>query len=395
MRFHHNNSSGASVPRSRRQTTGRRIQKQVKITILGVAVVFAVAGFAGIAGFSPVKARDYDAEIRALQKQIDSYNEKASELSAQADTLQGKINELQNQQAAIQAQIDLSSAEKAQLEQQIAETEARIKAQSKALSENLKSQYYSSQTSALDILMNSDSVSDYVDRQTRQQAMSDQITDTVKQIQADKAELEKKKAEVEKVIERQNAQKQDLAESQAEQQSLLDQTQGQEAKFQELVTQTEEKKAQVQREQQDAIRRYQQQHGSSVAHNSQCGGGYPFCTVTPDTSQYYNGFISNGNARECVNYVQWRIFQLTGRNERHGHAGSWADVANSNAKENTVAIMGYDTGLPYGHVAWVEKVGSGDHAGQVYISEYNWSPYSYTERWVNISAFTGGFYDPL
>ena len=389
MRFHHN-----SKVKTKRQDKIRAIRR--KVVLLGAAVIFCCTAIGGIlTDQSTVHARDFDAEIRALQNQINDYNQRASELSAQADTLQGRINELQNQQAAIQAQIDLSEAERAQLEQQISDMEERIKTQSEALSENLKSQYYNSQTTALDILMNSDSVSDYVDRQTRQQTVNNQITATVKQIKADKVELEKKKTEVEEIISRQNSQKQDLADAQAEQQRLLDQTQGQEEKFQQLTAETEAKKAQVQREQQEAIRLYQQQHNNTVSYNAQCGGGYPFCSAPPDTSQYYNGFYSSGNARECVNYVQWRIFQLTGRNERHGNAGSWADVANSSAKVNTVAIMGYDTGLYYGHVAWVEEVGSGNRAGQVYISEFNWSPYSYTERWVYISEFTGGFYDPL
>lgn len=377
MRFHHNNSTGVGAPRSQRQTTGRRNQKRIKITILGAAVIFAVAGFAGIAGFSPVKARDYDAEIRALQKQIDSYNEKASELSAQADTLQGKISELQNQQAAIQAQIDLSSAEKAQLEQQIAETEARIKAQSKALSENLKSQYYSSQTSALDILMNSDSVSDYVDRQTRQQAMSDQITDTVKQIQEDKAELEKKKAEVEKVIERQNAQKQDLAESQAEQQALLDQTQGQEAKFRELTDANNAKIEQLRKEQAEEIARRLQNSGNNPVYiydGAACGGGYPayLCNAPKDALVDPWGMYS----RECVSYTAFKVASTYGwpsywtrggnnANQWPGKADRYGIPRGTTPKVGSVAVMmsGY-----YGHVAWVEEVKAN---GRIVVSDYN------------------------
>lgn len=392
MRFHHNNSH-----RTKRSSSARTSWR-VRLTMLGAAVIVAVAGVVPLSGGADVAyARDYDAEIKALQNQIDDYNKRASELAAQSNTLQGRISQLQNQQAELQAQINLSSAEQARLEQQIADAEAKIKAQATALSQNLENQYYSSQTSALDVLMNSNSVSDYVDRQTRQQAMSDQITDAVSEIKQAKKELEAKKAEVEEVIKKQTSQKQELANSQAEQQQLLDQTQGQEARYQELVSETEAKKAQVQAEQQAAIRRYQQSHsggwGNAIV-SSQCGGGYPFCNATPDSYQSAGGFYAYGNARECVNYVQWRIFQLTGRNERHGNAGSWSDVANSSAKANTVGIIDYGS-LPYGHVVWVEEVGTGEHAGQVYISEYNWSPYAYTERWASISSFTGGFYDPL
>lgn len=389
MRFHHNNSSGASVPRSQRQTTGRRNQKRIKITILGAAVIFAVAGFAGIAGFSPVKARDYDAEIRALQKQIDSYNEKASELSAQADTLQGKISELQNQQAAIQAQIDLSSAEKAQLEQQIAETESRIKAQSKALSENLKSQYYSSQTSALDILMNSDSVSDYVDRQTRQQAMSDQITDTVKQIQADKAELEKKREEVNELIKKQKLQKESLLASQQEQQELLAQTQGQEAKFQELTEKAKAEMANIRAQQQAALAALGGASATSGGNKNgtfyyrnktapqPCGaGGYPYCGVQDSYADPYALYN-----RECVSYAAWRINVGYGKYvapfRGQGNAYLWPSSAVQfsgativdNPQPGDAAIIGKNVIGGVGHAMVVEKVLDD---GWVLISQYNW-----------------------
>ena len=258
MRFHHNNSTGTTSSHRTKCHHGNILRGNCRrVMILGAVVVFTIASCLSMFNVQAptAYARDYDAEIKALQNQIDDYNKRASELSAQADTLQGKINELQNQQASIQAQIDLSEAEKAQLEQQIADAEAKIKAQAATLGETLKTQYYSNQTSALDILMNSDSVSDYVDRQTRQQSMSDQITETVNEIKQAKADLESKKAEVEELISRQNAQKQDLADSQAEQQALLNQTQGQEDKYRELTDANNAKIEQLRKEQAEEIAR--------------------------------------------------------------------------------------------------------------------------------------------
>ena len=139
MRFHHNNSDGATSSRQHRccKVSGRG--RHIRLIMLGAAVVFTVASFVSMFSVQNniAYARDYDAEIQALQNQIDDYNKRSSELAAQADTLQGKISQLQNQQAEIQAQIDLSSAEKAQLEQQIAEAEDKIKSQAEVLSKNL------------------------------------------------------------------------------------------------------------------------------------------------------------------------------------------------------------------------------------------------------------------
>ena len=323
-------------------------------------------------------ARDYDAEIQALQNQIDDYNKRSSELAAQADTLQGKISQLQNQQAEIQAQIDLSSAEKAQLEQQIAEAEDKIKSQAEVLSKNLQDQYYSSQTSALDVLMNSDSVSDYVDRQTRQQAMSDQITSAVNDIKQAKKDLESKKSEVEKVIERQNAQKADLADSQAEQQQLLEQTQGQESKYQELVGQNNEKIKQLRKEQAEEIARRLQATGggSTIYYNNgaTCGGGYPayLCNAAQDSLVDPWGMYN----RECVSYAAFKVASTYGwpnywtrggnnANQWPGKADRYGIPRGATPKVGSVAVMmsGY-----YGHVAWVEEV-NGD--GTIVVSDYN------------------------
>ena len=82
MRFHHNNigkhsTTRRSEVRNRRSVTGRR----VRLTILGVAVVFSIASFAAMANFqgATVYARDFNAEIKALQNQINDYNKRADE----------------------------------------------------------------------------------------------------------------------------------------------------------------------------------------------------------------------------------------------------------------------------------------------------------------------------
>lgn len=406
---------------NRKCQTKQRRKWNLRVGMLGTVSVFAAATVVQL--FQPVvaDARDFDAEIKNLQKQVDSYNAQAAEKSQQANTLQGQIDALKSQQTAIQKQIDLSSAERSELEQKIKDNEAKLKEYAAALSENLKEQYYNGQTSTLDVLLNSDSVSDYVDRTVRQSAATDNIKRTVGEVNKIKSEQEVNKKSVEKKIAQNNSQKQDLVDNQNEQQQLLNQTRGDEAKFQEMSKQTEAQKAQVQKEQQAAIQAYiaEQQRraeeearkhsGNSNSSNSgwrpdigisvgSKNGGYPFWNKPHDTSNFYGSFnsgttVANGNARECVNYVQWRIWQITGRMERHGHAKSWPINLGKSPRVNSVAVM-RSVG-DYGHVAWVEEIGSGSRAGMVRVSEYNWPPkgtntwYVYNERWVSISSFSG------
>lgn len=399
---------------NRKCQTKQRRKWNLRVGMLGTVSVFAAATVVQL--FQPVvaDARDFDAEIKNLQKQVDSYNAQAAEKSQQANTLQGQIDALKSQQTAIQKQIDLSSAERSELEQKIKDNEAKLKEYAAALSENLKEQYYNGQTSTLDVLLNSDSVSDYVDRTVRQSAATDNIKRTVGEVNKIKSEQEVNKKSVEKKIAQNNSQKQDLVDNQNEQQQLLNQTRGDEAKFQEMSKQTEAQKAQVQKEQQAAIQAYIAEQKRRVAEEARKNsggsngssswrpdisisvgsknGGYPFWNKPHDTYQNYKGFTANYNARECVNYVQWRIWQLTGTKGQTGHAYQWKTNMRT-PQVNSVAVM-RNIGS-YGHVAWVEEIGSGSRAGMVRVSEYNWPPkgtntwYVYNERWVSISSFSG------
>lgn len=383
MRFHHNKQKQTTrltrLAGPRRHLDGR---------LAGLAVVLAVLSVVGLTGqpVSAGEADDVQSRIKALESQIDDYNKRSSQLAEQSTTLQGKIAELQNQQAEIQTQIDLSQAQRVQLEQQIATTEAKIKAQTEALSQNLQAQYYSSQTSSLDMIMNSNSVSDYVDRQTRQQSMGDQISKSVTEIKQLRADLLKKKTAVEQVIKRQNAQKQDLADSQAEQQKLLEETQGQEAKFKELTEATKQKLEEQRRILNDILGSH-----SGVA----CGGGYPtqWCSLPKDAGVDSYGMYT----RECVSYAAFRVDQAYGWPKywtRGGNdAKNWLSKARAygiptgtEPKVGSVAVL---TAGSYGHVAWVESV----DGNKITISDYNSDLNgNYSRYSTKASNFTGYIY---
>lgn len=354
--FHHNN-----------KRTYTRISHLSRVgTVLAVSA-FVVASGVQLIEPTTAAARDYNAEIKNLQNQIADYNKRSSELSAQSDTLQSKIAELQNQQATIQKQIDLSAAEKAQLEQQIADSEAKIKEQTKNLSESLKAQYYNDQTTSLDVLMNSNSVSDYVDRQARQSVVSSEIKKSVNRVKSMKADLELKKARVEVVISQQSEQKRELADSQAEQQKLLDDTQGQEAKYQELTAQSNVKIAQLQAEQAALNRKFY--HGTGVA----CGGGYPayLCNASKDAMVDPWGMFN----RECVSYAAYKVastygwpsYWPRGGNNAKNWLGKAQNLGIPTGRTPKVGSVAVSTSGEYGHVAWVEAV----NGNKITISQYN------------------------
>lgn len=384
MRYHHVSGQTKTV---KKQTITYRA------TIFAIAGVFALTAVFGATNLpKTISADSYDNQISALQQQNASAQNQISQLALQAGSLQDAISALQSQQNDLQNQINSTQAKINDLNSQIAQTEQQIKDQSATLARTLATIYNKQQSSStLDILMNSNSVSDYVDAMSQQNSMKNQMTTSIGKINDLKSQLQSKKNQAAGLLKDQQSQKADIVNNQAQQQKLMDETKGQESSYQNLVKQNNDQIAKLVAERAALDNK---NHSTTIA-SSQCGGGYPFCTAAPDSSQSKGGFISSNNARECVNYVQWRIFEITGKNERHGDAGSWSDVANlSGPVVNSVAIMDRGSGaLSYGHVAWVEEIGSGKHPGEVRVSQYNWNPaYGYSEQWVSISSYTGGFY---
>jgi len=372
---------------------------KTRLSILFVAAVFIVVGVAQTFNSPSVQAVDYDQKIRELQAQVDSFNSRAKELAAQADTLNNKIAELQNQQAQIQVEINLNNAKRDELTQQIADNEAKLRAQSEALGKTLADIYYSQKTSTLDILLNSNSVSDYVDKASRQSSMKDGLTNSVNEINALKKRLNEQKTEVEDLLAQQQAQKNMLADNQKEQQQILDQTKGQEATYQQMIADSQKKIQEFRRIQEELAR----SNNANFYGGDGSKGGYPLDGLgrssgfNPNGCLYYSAPWGGTCARQCVSYVEWKVYQLTGiKASGSGNANRWHITFSSRDRSapraNSVA---YWTRGTYGHVAWVEAVGTNPKSGRpgVYVSQYNadWNG-NYSEGWVDVSQYDGFLY---
>lgn len=323
------------------------------------------------------RADKYDDQINAIKLQIADYDSRRSDLHAQADSLQNKITDLQLQQQQIQAQINLTTTERDSLQKKIEETEVKIKNQATALSESLKNQYLNGEMSALDILMNSHSISDYVDRQTQQQVVSDNIKKSVDSIRTMKSTLEKSKRRAEALLASQKDQNAALDATRSAQQTLLNQTKGQESAYQELTKQSNDRIAQLKQQQAAEIAARMRAKGGNrlkTAAGTACGGGYPdsWCHAPKDSLVDSYGMYS----RECVSYAAfkvastygWPSYWTRGGNDAKnwlGRAKGYGIPTGSTPKPGAVAVMRNGT---YGHVAWVESVNSD---GTFNYSDYN------------------------
>jgi len=353
-----------------------------KAVIISVALVFAVV--TPLQFVQTSRADNYDQQIAALQSQIDSFQQQAAQLNGQAASLQKELDQLTAQKNAIQAQIDLQQAQLGKLNQQIAASQKKIADSQGALGDTIADLYVSNDVSPLEMLASSNSIADYVDKQTYRNTVKDSLTTTISTIKKTKQELEEQKKSVEQVIAEQQFARDALAAKENEQAQLVAQTRGQEAAYQNLISDRESQKLAVQKQQQAAIEAAARRGGGTI--NILPGdpnkGGYPWeagCWV--DANAWSHGGAGGNGAdplgygcRQCVSYAAWRVGNYTGRFPYYwGNANQWPGSARaagySTGSTPRVNSVGVISAGQYGHVVWIEAV-NGD--GTVDVSQYNY-----------------------
>lgn len=342
-------------------------------TLVAMTVLVAAAGVIQLG--SAVFARDYDAEIRAKEREAQQYNTEANRLGAVAGTLQGAVDELNAQIGAIQSQIQASQKKHDDLVAQIAKNEKLIEQNRQALGAILSDMYVDDQISPLEMLASSASIGDYIDKQEQRSVLRQGLSDKIQEIKDLQQQLEEDKKSVEDVLRDQEAQRTQLASKQAEQQKLLSDTKNDQNAYAAMAA---EKNAEIStlRAQQAAenLRRLQQSGWSgAIPAPSPGNGGYPAVWANAPLDAYIDNW--GLYTRECVSYVAWKVAS-TGRYVPHfggrGHAYQWPTttaghgIANGSTPKVGAAAVQY--GGPYGHVMYVEAV-HGD--GTITVSDYN------------------------
>lgn len=368
-----------------------------KMMLFLVAMLIAVA--VPLQMFQKVSADQYDDKIAALQQDINNFNAQVAQLAAQANTLQSAIASLQAQAAIIQDQININQAKYDQLVIQIADTEQKIKDNQNALGKTIATMYVADQITTLEMLASSKNIGDYLDKQEYRSSVRNQLTSTIAKIKDLKTQLDKQQADVKAVLDKQNGEKAGLAATQAQQQEILNQTQGQEVAYQQLVTNNQQKVAELNAQQ----RAYYQSllnSGRSVnsgtygsfqyknwSGNQGCSGGYP--SSIPGLWGYYGcayGLDQGVDSwalynRECVSYVAWslqnrgkHVISFSGR----GNASDWPSSAVlysgasivTDPQSDDAVILGYIPGFTStaGHVMIINSI-SDD--GWLNVSQFN------------------------
>jgi surface antigen/peptidoglycan hydrolase CwlO-like protein len=375
----------------KRSTTPVSKSLVMRGSLLAIAILMAAATPVAFMG-TPTAARDFDAEIRAVQRQIDRYNSEARKLAKEADTLANKVAQLDSEKARIQAQINLSQKKHDKIVADIKKNEKRIADNQEALGETMADMYVDDDISPLEMLASSNNIADYIDKQAQRSSIRDSLSDTIAEIKRLKAELEKQRTEVKRVLANQKNQRDELAAKQAEQQRLLNATKGREAAYKKLSGDAKKKQEKLIQEQQAAIAaRYAGRGGMISADNLPAYAAWAGSCYVDNAGWSHGGAGGGGQdpvgygCNQCVSYTAWKMGQVTGFIPSYwGNANMWPASARnagfatgSGARANSLGVI---SAGQYGHIVYVESVNAD---GTINISQYN--------EWLNGEGGKYGF----
>lgn len=245
------------------------------------------------------KQEKLEAEKSETMKTVESLITQISSVQAEVDELESKISDLQT---------EISSRER-----DIEQKEEEYNEQEKLLDARIVALYKSGDTSYLDVLLTSSSITDFLAKYYMAEELINydkELMQSIKQqksdIETEKNQLEADKKELDTSLAQTEQKKTSLKSLKNEKEDYVDQLTAEEKEVQEEIEELEEENRKIANEIKEAQIRYQKQleelkNNSSNSSNSQSGSGYFIRPVSsgPITATAY---YSSGKFHGAVDY---------------------------------------------------------------------------------------------
>ncbi|MDZ7744254.1 MAG: peptidoglycan DD-metalloendopeptidase family protein [Candidatus Saccharibacteria bacterium] len=182
---------------------------------------------------------DLQEKARQIEQRINDASEKAEEHAHAAESLEEAVSELDEQITQVQRRIELTTTNIARLEKELDEAEKELERQKGLLESNMKALYKRGGASTMELLVASDSFSQFIDEQEYLERLKAGIQESTEEVIRLKQDIEEKKSDQEELKKKQTLQRQELSSNRSQQQRLLEKTKGEEARYQALVNELE------------------------------------------------------------------------------------------------------------------------------------------------------------
>lgn len=291
-------------------------------------------------------------KLNSANNQVQQYKVKAEAHEHAADNLEDQLAHMREEAAKLQSKI-------AGIEAEVRKINASIADKKEVIAGYIKQQYYAGSTSDLEILVGSDSISQFIDGQQYLETTRAKIEGLLAEIEAEKKKLDDQKQQLAK-------EKSSLAAQQAKIKELLIKTRGEQAKYESLVAKAKASKARIERQLEALMSSGPQKSYGFVFRGQQIGreGSTGFST---GSHLHFSALIGGRNGYVSpwgyLNSGQWRM-PLDGPTITQDYNAYNCNGVYANCRHN-----GIDMSAGFG--APIRAVASGN------IIMNGWDPYGY------------------
>jgi len=201
-----------------------------------LTAVFTLSLISTVIAQTPQELRDKTA---ALQQAVNDNQAMADDYHSQALTLEARLAQIAAEIQQTNASIAATEVKIQELELKRQETEAELERQKELLRVSIRSLYQRGDASSLELIVGSDSFSEYINGQTYLERLKSGIQESAERVVQLKEQIEAQKAEQEELLNTQKIQKDVLAQREGEQQQLLEQTRGEQARYEAIVAENQ------------------------------------------------------------------------------------------------------------------------------------------------------------
>lgn len=338
-------------------------------------------------------------ECLAAQKKEAEYRAEANKNAGIASTYEAAVAQFNSEIAAIEASIAANQAIADDLAAQILETEKKLNIQQDALAELLIDIHFSGDAEPIRLLASSKSISDFAEKQTREEVIKTEISLASAKVKKLKADLEQQKATIDDLIAEQNEKRAEVAAKRAEKTELMAKYKDKASEYAKYADQARKDKEALMDEIADETAACQYTgkkapyaYENTYPQRNQCPITYIWSGPNRNISYPSAGLIC-----QCTSYAGHKAQTTYGIS-----FSSWGDAKNWGWDKNGDPLSskgGYrvDTVVEagtvavskcgkYGHVMWVEGVNSD---GTINVTEYNNYGSSASGKKTDFGARTG------
>lgn len=324
-----------------------------------------------------------DTECENAKANMNQNRAEANEYNKKANSVGDQIKQLDSEISALNAEIAENENKIAELNKEIEKNEKKLADNQAALAEMLVNMHFSGDSEPITILAGSTSISDYAEKQAREDVAKQEIALAGKKIKEIKEKLDAQKEEVEQALEASQSKRNLMASKKADQQVLMAQYEKNADDAEVLANYWEEQ-----------LKRLAWTPPSNTVGSGTRWAGisntYPYRGNCPQDNVRYSAY--GGAVCQCTSYASWKAYEKWGiSNTWGGHASSYIyakgytvpstgikTYVDRNPAPYTIAVQ---LGGAYGHVMWVESVNAN---GSVNVTEYN-------VNWPSIGCNIGDF----